>query len=289
MSLSFRLTFTLTVLLAPVAVFAAPTYEEALAHYKAKDYPAARFAFVQLAEAEPANAKPRYFLGAIAMRRNDHDDAIAQLEQAVALAPDNSDYYAELGGAYGAAARKSGMLSQMSFARKCREALEKAVELNPDNLAARNGLISFYRQAPGFLGGGMPKAYTQAEAIKQRDPMRGLLILGTLYASERRFDEAFASAEEFLRLQPDGYLAHYTLGRLAAESGQRLDIGEKHLRRCLELSPAADEPGHAAVHWRLGVIAEKRGDATAARTAYETALGLDPAFKQASDALAKLK
>lgn len=279
----------LAFLLTAGSIIAGPTYREALDLYKSKQYPEARFAFQQLTADEPANPKYRYFLGMIALRRSDYDEAISQLEQATELAPDNSDYFAELGNAYGSASRKAGVLSQISLAKKCRFALEKAVELNPDSLDARNGLISYYRQAPGFLGGGMPKAYAQAEEIRKRDPIRGALILGQLYVSERRFDEAFTVAMEHVQLQPGSYLAHYTMGRLAADSGQRLDAGEKHLHHCLELTPAKDEPSHAAVHWRLGNIAERRRDSTAARAAYETALKLDPAFKQAATSLAKLK
>ena len=43
------------------------------------------------------------------------------------------------------------------------------------------------------------------------------------------------------------------------------------------------------MQWRLGNIAEKRGDTPAARTAYAAALKEDPNFTQARDALAKLK
>ena len=275
-------------LLAPL-LQAAATYDEAIALYKQQKFPEARLAFQDLAVLEPVNAKPRYFLGMIALRLDDYAEAITQLEQATKLAPDNSGYFAELGGAYGSAARKAGIFSQIRLAKKCCAALERALELDPDSLDARNGLISFYRQAPGFLGGGMPKAYAQAEEIRKRNPRRGGLILGQLYAGERRFDEAFAVARELVQAEPDAYLAHYILGRLAAESGQQLDAGEQHLRRCLELNPAKDEPPHAAVHWRLGNIAEKRHDPAAARAAYEASLQLDPAFKQAAASLEKLK
>lgn len=271
------------------ATVAHASFDEALSLYKEKRFPEARVAFVQAAAAEPKNPQPRYYLGSIAMRRNDADDAIYHFEKAIELAPDNSVYHMELGGAYGAAARKAGLMSQLGLAKKCRAALEQAVALDPDNLDARNGLISFYRQAPGFVGGGIGKAYVQAGEIRKRDFHRGSLILGQLYASERRFAEAFNVAQEMLTAAPDSYLAHYSIGRLAAESGERLDEGEQALRHCLTLTPARDEPSHAAAHWRLGNIAEKRRDPATARAAYTTALQLDPSFKAAADSLAKLR
>lgn len=274
--------------LAVTTAAAAPTYAEALALYKARRYPEARVAFQELSLAEPANAKARYFLGVIALKRNDTDDAIHQLGQAIQLDPTNADYYAELGGAHGQAAKQASLLDQMQHARGCRAALEKAVALNPDHLEARRGLVDYYRQAPSFLGGGVMKAYRQAEAILERDPAIGTLILGQLMVADHRFEEAIDLFRRLLERQPDSYLAHYSIGRIAAESGRVLDAGETHLRRCLELTPAADEPSHAAVHWRLGNLAERRKNPAAARTAYETALRLDPDFRQARDSLAKL-
>lgn len=279
-ALAFLLAATLT---------AAPTYREALDLYKAQKYPEAKAAFEALAAVEPSNPKYHYFLGVTAIRQRNFDAAIASLERATALAPTNSDYFAELGNAYGSAARSAGMFAQMSLAKKCRLALEKAVELNPDGLDARNGLISYYRQAPGFLGGGMDKAFAQAEEIRKRDFRRGTIVFAQLYAGEKRFDEAFAVTLELLQREPDLYVAHYTMGRLAAESGLRHDAGEKHLQRCLALTPEKGDPSHAAVHWRLGQIAEKHHSLATARAAYEAALQLEPNFKPAADALAKLK
>ncbi|MFM1852309.1 MAG: hypothetical protein RIS54_1993 [Verrucomicrobiota bacterium] len=282
------LLLTATLFSAPAAAEDSPAFTAAVDLFRDKRYPDARTAFQVLTLDEPDNARVRYYLGRIATKRNDTDDAILQFEKAVELDPQNSGYFAELGGAYGTAASKATLLSQISLAKRCREALEHAVELDPSNLDARQGLVDFYRQAPGFLGGGVLKAYTQAEAIRKLDLERGTLILGQLYARDHRFDEAIALLNELLAAQPDNYLAHYSIGRIAAEGGVQLETGENHLRHCLALTPAADEPSHAAAHWRLGNLAERRKDSASARSAYETALQIDPKFRQAADALGKL-
>jgi tetratricopeptide (TPR) repeat protein len=283
--------FRLLVLFACTAALlrAGPANEAAIALFKAKQYPDARAAFEKIVGLEPANAEAHYYLGMIAKRRSDTDEAIRQLEQATTLAPANSEYFLDLGDAYGSAANKAGLLSQMGWARKCQAALEKSVQLNPDNLAARNGLVTYYRQAPTFVGGGMSKAYEQAAEIKQRDPVMGAQVYGQLYIADKKYDDAFTTFETLLQSHPDNYLALYSIGRTAAETGLRLDRGEQALRRCFELTPGKGEPGPAAVQWRLGNIAEKRGALDAARLDYETALKVDPNFKQAADSLAKLK
>ena len=263
--------------------------EAALALFKAQRYPEARAAYEKIAAAEPKNAGARYFLGVLALRRSDTDEAIRQLEQATILAPTNSEYFAELGGAYGNAAGKAGMLAQMGLAKKCQAALQKAVELDPANLGARNGLLNYYRQAPALMGGGVGKAYEQAEEIRKRDALMGASVYAQLYLSEKKYDQAFASLETYLKTAPDTYVILYSLGRPAAQTGQQLARGEQTLRRCLELTPGTNEPSHAAVHWRLGNLAEKRGNSAAARAEYEAALKLDPTFAQAKESLTKLK
>jgi tetratricopeptide (TPR) repeat protein len=285
------MTLRLLVLLACAATLgrAETPSEAALALFKAKRYPEARAAFEQIVAAAPNDASAHYYLGVLANRRSDTDEAIRQLEQATALAPTNSEYFADLGDAYGSAASHAGLLSQMGLAKKCQAALEKSVQLNPDNLAARNGLLNYYRQAPTFVGGGISKAYEQAGEIRKRDPLMGASVYAQLYLSEKKYDEAFAVLETYLKSTPDSYVILYSFGRTAAQTGQHLDRGEQTLRRCLELTPGKNEPGHTAVHWRLGNIAEKRGNPAAARTEYETALKLDPAFAQAKESLAKLK
>lgn len=268
---------------------AAPNFEQAVGLFQAKKYPEAHAAFEDIATAEANNAEARFYLGVLASRRGDNTEAIRRLEEAVALNPQASKYFLELGGAYGNAAAKAGLFSKLEFAKKCQNALETAVRIDPNSLEARNGLVSFYRSAPTFAGGGMSKAYEQAEEIRKRDALMGASVIGQLYLSEKKIDQAFSLYEETLRGHPDSYTLLYAIGRAAAQTGQHLDRGEQTLRRCLELTPGKNDPGYAPVHWRLGNIAEKRGQPAAARAAYEAALKADPGFTQAKDSLAKLK
>lgn len=252
--------------------------------------PEAQAVFEQLAAANPGDAEITAALGEIARRQGRLDRAIELLEKATAAAPANAAYFHSLGDAAGEAAQKASIFSQPGLARKCRVAYEKAVELEPANVNHRRSLLQFYRQAPGFIGGGMDKAYAQAEAIRKLDAAAGRLELAGLYAADKKYPEAFALFEEVLKAQPDDYASTYQIGRLAAMSGEQLDRGLAALRHCLELPvPAApNTPGYAAAHWRIGNILEKKGDITGARAAYERSLKLDPKFQPAADALKKL-
>jgi len=88
---------------------------------------------------------------------------------AVQRAGQNSDYHLWLGRAYGEKARRASVLQQPVLAIKVKEYFEKAVALNPDNLAARSDLREYYLEAPIILGGSQEKAREQAEEIRKRE------------------------------------------------------------------------------------------------------------------------
>ena len=248
----------------------------------------AQKAFEILAAASPSDADVQFYLGRLALQRDDAEKAIAYLEKAVALAPGISRHHQRLGDAYGRSAQKASLFSQMGLAKKCRLAYEKAVELDSRNLDARQSLLGFYLQAPGIAGGSNEKALEQAQAIKLADPARGRFALASVYAADKKYALAFAEFEEVLKADPANYSALFQTGRLAALSGERLDPGLSALRQCLAQTPPENQPGHAAVHWRFGNILEKKGDKPGAKSAYEAALKVDPKFPQAIEALKKL-
>ncbi|MBI2510412.1 MAG: tetratricopeptide repeat protein [Opitutae bacterium] len=238
--------------------------------------------------AQPQDAEAHYLLGLSLINQNKGDTAVAPLEKATALAPTNSEYQRALGDAYGVSAQKSGLFSKLGWARKCKAAYEKAVELDPKNIFARASVMQFCLQAPSIVGGGIDKAYAQAEEIKKLDPAQGRAAYATLYLAEKKYAEAFALLDDVLKDTPNDYEALYQVGRLAAITGEHLDRGLATLRQCLTLTPPQGQPPHAAVHWRIGNILEKQGDKTAAKTAYEASLRVDPNFKNAIEALKKL-
>lgn len=239
----------------------------------------------KITAAEPTNAEAWHFLDQAYLARNDYEKAIAAGEKAVELDPTKSEYQFHLGNAYGYAAQKVGMFSKIGMAKKCKAAYDRAVELDPKNLGARWGVLEFCRQAPSIMGGGMDGAYAQAGEIKKLDPVQGRRAFATLYASDKKYADAFALYEENLKEKPGDADTLNALGRLAISTGEQLDRGLAALRE-LQTQPGRDRD--ARLHWRIGTLLEKKGDKPAAKSAYETALALDPNLTQAAEALKKL-
>ncbi len=126
-------------------------------------------AFISQYPTDPAGV---YYLGRIAFESKQYDQASTWFEQAVQLDSGDSDYHRWLGRTYGQQAQHAGG-EAFFLARKVKTHLEKAVELNPDNIEARFDLMEYYLQAPAFLGGDAAKAKMQAEEITKRNAAAG--------------------------------------------------------------------------------------------------------------------
>src|SRR5262245_47112327 len=125
-------------------------------------------------EQHPTDAAAAFYLGRSYFNQEYYEEAVRWLERAVLLDGRNSDYHLWLGRAYGYLAQRVSFLWQCPLARKVRAHFEKAVKLNPDNLAARADLVEYYLKAPRILGGGKEKAEVQAHEISLRNLDEGL-------------------------------------------------------------------------------------------------------------------
>ncbi|MCP5118547.1 MAG: hypothetical protein GY953_47650 [bacterium] len=132
----------------------------------------------------------------------DYKKASEELVKAVAAAPRNAHYWHQLGRAWGQRAATSSFLTAPGHAGRCRDAFQKAVELDPEDLDAVSDLFEYYMGAPGFLGGGLDKAAKLAEDARGLD-------------------------------EPQYHYFQAELARKRKEFGQ----AEQHLRRAVELAP----------------------------------------------------
>jgi tetratricopeptide (TPR) repeat protein len=260
------------------------------------------------------------------MRENQPEKAEKKFEQAIKAEPNVGLYHLWLGRAVGDQAEEASVVRQPFMARRIKAEFEKAVELDPTLLDARDGLISFYLRAPAVMGGSLEKAREQQRLIAAQDPIRGhsamvdialhqkdtvaaeralqamaaaqpdsvvpVIRTGQLQAQRGRTDDAFATYEAFLARHPDDIAVRFQVGRLAAISGAQLPRGERVLRDLLALPDwptGGSRPSKAAVHFRLGMVQEKSGRKDDARASYETAVRLDPNLQLAKNALAALR
>ncbi len=111
-----------------------------------------------LADEVAGSVDPDHATGLRLYEQGDYKGAVAAFERAAAREPENDVYAYWLGKACGRVAERAGALSALRWAGRTRDALERAVELNPDNPDAVTALAQFYEEAPRFIGGDAKKA-----------------------------------------------------------------------------------------------------------------------------------
>ena len=278
-----------------------------------------------LAEAQDESATAWVLLARAQLQAGNVDDALDSAEEAVERDENNAQAQLWLGNLLGVRIGQVNMLRKMTMAPDLRDAFEAAVRLDPSLIDARIALISFYLQAPAAIGGGMDKAKAQVAEISRRNAARGhlaqmtidrynkdtaaaeasfLAAIATVKPEDRdtrlgiglylkgveKWDEAHAFFQKWATEQPDAGAPHYQIGRLAAVSGKFLDEGVLALERYLsnDVVRAETDPSPTNAWWRLGQIQAKKGLKDAARTAFNTALRLDPANGEAKKSLQEL-
>jgi tetratricopeptide (TPR) repeat protein len=229
-----------------------------------------------------------------------------------------------LGNAIGEQAQKASKLKQPFMAKRIKSEFEKAVQLDPALIDARHGLIQFYSQAPGFMGGSMDKAKEQAREIGKLNAWRGhwemaqllerdkdvagaekefmaavtaapdsnltYLFLGSFQRRQKKWSEALATYETLLKRKPDAVNVHLNVAYTLYQSGQDLAREERETRLWIEKMPSdASKQNQAVAHFLLGHAAEKQGKKDVAKSEYQQAVSLYPANNDAKKALEALK
>jgi tetratricopeptide (TPR) repeat protein len=274
--------------------------------------------------ANPNDDRGIHCLGVIAMNVNKPREAITQFEHAIKVNDTSSLHHEWLGNALGSIADSTSKLKQPFLAPRIKSEFERAVVLNPRNTGARHGLIQFYSQAPGFMGGSMDKAKEQAREIQKVSLPQGHWEMANLLLREKKIDEAEAEYVEVINSAPDSanfwlrvgthyqdrqmwpqafslydrmlkqfpleQNVHFQIGRTAAVSGEQLARGETELKGWIAAPPKNAIPVTiAGAHHRLGMIYEKQGRTDLARAEYNRALEIDPKSDNAKKSLAALK
>lgn len=261
--------------------------------------------------------------GRTAMDKRDFQGAVDILEKAVAAEPSNAEAHYLLGGAYGRLAQQASIFRQMSLAGKAKDELEKAVQLDPNYIDARMGLMEYYMMAPGIAGGSDEKAAQQAAEIKKRDSYEGHRAYASLALHNKNNDAARKEYVDAVREQPASPKTHYGLGNfylsidknnaaalheyeqsitldpnympgwfqighVAALTGNDTARGEQSLRKYLAYTPKENEPGLHRAHYWLGMIFEKQGKKAEAKQEYAASLKINPDQKDVKEAAGRV-
>ena len=277
----------------------------------------------QQVAANPRDAQAHNLLCRVFYQEERWNNAVSECERAVALDLTNSSYQLWLGRAYGQKADHSSFVTAAGLAPKVRTAFERAVQLDAKNVEARCDLSEFYIEAPPFMGGGSDKAVAQAEVLTQydpaaahwlharvaehrkqldiaeaeykkaieadRDPAERLFDLASFYRRIGRLNDMEQTINRLSANPPQNGAALFDAASLLLRSGRNFPGAIDLFRRYLASNNKGELGPTFQAYYRLGVVLEKIGDATAAAEAHRKALELASDYAPAQIALRRLQ
>ena len=272
-------------------------YRLAVVQYRAGKLDAAQNTLTNLVDGRHANSDVYNLLGWCYYKRDQLDEAVAALNQAISLAPNNELSYVDLTkilmarkslpAALAVVRRATVALPESANLFSLRGSIESKVGQFSDAVGSYSRALELDSSRPDSLVGlgeaqfsaGMTREAisTYEKAIKRfpRDA-RILVSYGTVLTKQAAGGDAQAGqrAEEMfqtaLKLDPGSSQAHYELGKRALQVGA-VTIAVHHLQEAVKLSPTSGE-----VHFVLARAYRRAGrpqDATREMQEYEKLKG----------------
>lgn len=263
-------------------------------------------------------------VGWILMGSGRSKDAVEWYERAITVNDKVAVHHLWLANALGDQAKHTSKIKLPLLARRVKSEFEQASKLDPSSIDARHGLIEFYSQAPGVMGGSMDKAKEQAAEIGKLNAMRGHVEVGTLferdkdiagaereftaavttapdsnvaynrlaafYARQKKFTDAVAVYDRLLKIKPDAIGARLNIAWNLAQAGKETDRAEREAKEWLANQPKdASVATQSFARYVLGRVYDQQGKRDAAKAEYQTAVTLNPKNEDAKKALANAK
>ena len=213
-------------------------------------------------KANPSDAEAAALLSSVRMAYGNPDAALPLAELAVKLEPKTADYHWQLALVVGEMAQRANLFRQIGLGRRFRQETEAAIALDPTQVEPRLGMISFYIQAPGIIGGDRKKADQMADEIARIDAAAGALarariLLETKTAGD--LEKLYRQAFDFSRKPEVKFDAAAQLMDLyLAQKPPRFDAAEQQARAMMAIDPHRASPysGLAVIYASSGKWAE---------------------------------
>jgi len=209
--------------------------------FQVKDQPeAAMGAFKQALAADPKSADTLVAMAELHAAHDQHLDAVAALQKALALSPDNVIVLRHLV----VEATKAG---KGQLALDASSALAAKSPENPDDLYLAGAAMLQQNTA------GASTVFEKYVALRT-DNAKAWLGLGMAYVQQKRYADARAPLERSVQLDPNIAEAEYQLGVVEKNDGHSTEAIQ-HFQRAVKL-----QPQHAKALWSLGNLYLQSGD-----------------------------
>jgi len=166
---------------------------------------------------------------------NNVEEAKNLLDRVSSLHPDNLGAHLYLADAYSRNSEDLGLFEKMRVAKLVRKEAERALEISPNSLNALEGMMDFYLEAPGILGGSGSKAEEMAARIEALDKIKGARVRAKIAIYKKEFDRAEQIYTTAAEAYPKSYEIAIELATLLAGAKKQNDKAENWALKALQL------------------------------------------------------
>jgi tetratricopeptide (TPR) repeat protein len=278
----------------------------------------ARRMLSSIVASQPRDARAHLLLCRTYYAQDMADAAIKECEQAAGYNSSNSDIAMWLGRAYGMKASQVSMLSAFPLAKKVRQSFERAVHLDPANVAAQSALGEYYVQAPAIVGGGLDKAQQVADklmiysvakshrlrariadkkkdlttaeaeykiAIEASRTADSYVDLALFYQQHSQFEKAMSALNASIEVNRIHDASLVDTASILISMHRSPEVAERILREYLASSARSDYAPAFKVYVQLGDLLHQRGNLNEAHREYAAAVALASDYAPARKAL----
>ncbi len=174
----------------PMLVFSQVNLEKAQQLFEEGKLEQAKPMFEVLLKKNPSNIKIIEYLGDIAGRSKDWDEALLYYGKLKKARPSEANFYFKYGGVLGMKALEVSKFKALGMIDEVQSNFEKAIELNPKHIEARWALIELNLQLPGILGGSEKKAIQYSNELSKISAVDGYLSRGHIEEYFKRYTAA---------------------------------------------------------------------------------------------------
>jgi len=249
-------------------------YNLALVQFQAKRIPDSQATLVELVRAGHQSSEVFNLLAWCHHRQNYFEEAVAAMDQAIALDPSRESNYIDL---------CTILIAHQRFL-VAYEAVKKSVEVAPNSFQGYR-LKSWIEAKLNYRGAAVA-TWSRAVELNPSEP-EAILGLGRAQWIDGRSKEAAATFEKAINLFPRDARLHQEYGRMLLSRGESGDFGTES-RAILLLRTAISLDGLLAdSYYELGNLALNKDNPREALGYIETAAKLEPASSKVHYALAR--
>ena len=226
-------------------------------------------------------------LGDIYSYEKEWDKAIESYKNLVENDPENASYNLKYGGALGMKALSVSRLQAVVYIPDIKKYLERAADLNKNQIESRRALVELYVKLPGFLGGSTDKAIKYSDELKKISSVNAYLAKGFIVKENEGKDESLAYYKNaFKQYKFNNNMAstnslNYELGKVAAELNLESEYGLKLLDAYIKEYNYKDIYSLEWVYLRKAQIMANLNKKSQALSYIQKALTLKGNFKEA--------